>query len=212
MLIASYGIHRYIEWMNRWNLKKLGQFVRVAKAPSLSAAARELGMSQSALTQAIRGLETDLGFDVFDREHGFQLTGLGRELFPRAEAALARIEELAEEVAGMVAGRVGSLRIGCGPAVAEGLLGPALGRVLSACPGASIDVRIGRFPEFAGLLKSRGIDLLIGEASGLGSDAELVIEPLPAEEIVFFCRAGHPLAGATACHPPRVFFLPACGH
>jgi DNA-binding transcriptional LysR family regulator len=194
--------------MSRWNLKKLGQFVRVAQASSLSAAARELGMSQSALTQAIRGLEADLGFELFDREQGFQLTGLGRELLPRAEEALARIGQLEDEVTGLVEGRLGSLRLGCGPAVAEGVLGPALGRVLEAGGGATISVRIGRFTEFAGLLKKREIDLLVGEASGLAGDPDLVIRPLPPEEIVFFCRAGHPLAGLPRVTPVDFFSFP----
>jgi DNA-binding transcriptional LysR family regulator len=194
--------------MERWNLKKLGHFVRVARATSLSAAAREMDMSQSALTQSIRGLEAELGFALFDRERGFELTGLGRELLPRAEEALATIADLDGEMAGLVEGRLGTLRIGCGPTVADGVLGPALGRMIGSCGGASITVTVGRFPEFAKLLKKREIDLLVGEASTLAGDPELVIRPLAPEEVVFFCRAGHPLAGRARVTPVDFFSFP----
>jgi DNA-binding transcriptional LysR family regulator len=81
------------------NVQKIGHFVAVAKAKSLSEAARQLGISQPALTASIRKLEATLGFELFDREHGFHLSAMGTELLSRAESAFLHLLDLEREVA-----------------------------------------------------------------------------------------------------------------
>ena len=65
---------------------RLQYFVRCAVSPSFQAAARELGLTQGALSIAIRKLEDDLGAPLFDRHpRGISLTRKGEALFDRLQ-------------------------------------------------------------------------------------------------------------------------------
>lgn len=75
-----------------FNLRHLQAFVATARRGSLSRAAPEVNMSQSAVTQAIAKLERQLGLPLFDRQpSGVAATDAGRLLLPRAETALRTI-------------------------------------------------------------------------------------------------------------------------
>jgi DNA-binding transcriptional LysR family regulator len=72
-----------------FNLRHLRAFVSTANCGSLSGAAREVNLSQSAITQAIAKLERQLELPMFERQpSGVALTEAGRLLFHRACAAL----------------------------------------------------------------------------------------------------------------------------
>ncbi|GAC70164.1 LysR family transcriptional regulator [Gordonia soli] len=78
------------------DLWRLQQFVTTARAPSITAAAGELFISQQALSAALRGLERDLGVDLFDRgRRGTRLTPAGRELLASAPALLSAVRTAA---------------------------------------------------------------------------------------------------------------------
>ena len=109
------------------NLPRTLHFLAVAKAGNLSAAARELGISQPALSSSIRKLEEKLGFNLFDREHGFQVTDQGREFQIKAEGAVSRFDDLEREIESIRTGKLGVIRAACGPIVADGLIGPHFG-------------------------------------------------------------------------------------
>ncbi len=180
------------------NISKLSHFVTVAKAQSLSAGARELGISQPALTLSIRKLESVLGFELFDREMGFELTGLGRELLERCEPILNQVENLERQVSLLKDGQIGEVRVGCGPVFADGMMGPAVGRFLDQRPSINLKVQVKPFAELPVLLKRRQIDLFVADYTVIEDDPDFEIEPLPSNEVVFFCRPGHPLAGRKA--------------
>ncbi|KIT16838.1 LysR family transcriptional regulator [Jannaschia aquimarina] len=80
-------------------LDRLSAFLRVAERGSLTAAARDLGVSQPTVTRAIDGLEADLGASLLHRTtHSIALTEAGRMLVPRARRMLAAWEGLAEDL------------------------------------------------------------------------------------------------------------------
>ena len=176
------------------NVQKIGHFVAVAKAKSLSEAARQLGISQPALTTSIRRLESALGFDLFDREHGFHLTAMGVELLSRAESAFVHLRDLERELDLLRSGALGEIRIACGPTVADAFVGQAVGRLMKSRPEVKANVHVGPFEEMPKLLRERSIDFFIADYTLIERDADLEILPLAPMEILFFCRAGHPLA------------------
>lgn len=176
------------------NIQSTAHFLAVAKADSLSAAARELGMSQPALTTNIRNLEEKLGFDLFDRERGFRLTEQGREFQVKAAAPLSRLKDLEREVASIRTGTLGEIRAACGPTVADGIVGPAIGRLLTAHSGLNVHMTVAPFPAMPGLLRDRKIDFFIADYTRLSGTSNLEILPLEPQEILFFGRKGHPLA------------------
>src|SRR5215510_5765774 len=71
----------------RYTLRQLEVFLAVARSQSVSRAAEELAMSQSAVSSALADLEGQFDIQLFDRiGKRLQLSGLGRVLRPRAEA------------------------------------------------------------------------------------------------------------------------------
>ncbi|UXN68499.1 LysR family transcriptional regulator [Devosia neptuniae] len=93
-------------------LAAMGVFVRVAELGSLSAAGRDLKLSQPAVSQKISALEQHLGVRLVNRTtRQLALTEAGRTYYARAKPVLAAVDEAAELVAGAGAPLTGHLRI-----------------------------------------------------------------------------------------------------
>ena len=94
-------------------LRHLRTIEAVARHGSLTKAGEELYLSQSAISQQIRRLELELGFEVFRRtSRRVELTGEGRVILACAQRVLAEVDGLhyeLEEMAGLLRGQ---LRIG----------------------------------------------------------------------------------------------------
>lgn len=81
---------------DRLPLNALQAFERAARAGSFAAAAAELGVSPTAISQHIRLLEDRFGKQVFHRRpNGVELTDAGRDLFLRVAGAFAELSEAA---------------------------------------------------------------------------------------------------------------------
>ncbi len=88
-------------------------FLAVAEAGTISAAARDLGLSQPTVSQAIADLESSLGMPLFTRAHGMTLTSAGRAFEAPARRALRALDAArwsVEEIKGLYSGE---LDIGC---------------------------------------------------------------------------------------------------
>lgn len=80
-----------------FSIRQLRYFVAVAEAGQVSAAAKELFISQSAVTSAIQDIEKRLGRPVFTRTaRGVRLTDTGMALLPKAREILRMMSEAAE--------------------------------------------------------------------------------------------------------------------
>lgn len=179
--------------MATFDLKRLRQFVAVTESKSLSSAAREMGISQSTLTQSIRALEDGLGFELFDREKGFSLTPLGGDFLPQVQALLQVADDTEHEADLLCSGEAGSLKMVCGTTMAETMIPPAMARIARERPGLRIDLQVGDVREVPSLLRKRLIDLAVVEYTLFEHEPDLKIIPLPDQEVVFVCRSGHPL-------------------
>jgi len=96
--------------LERFHLDLLRQ---VDQKGTLTAAARGLGLTQSALSHAARKLEQELGAELWQREgRGLRLTPAGRHLLSFAERVLPQFEHAERVVTQMARGERGTLRIG----------------------------------------------------------------------------------------------------
>lgn len=94
------------------SIKQLQYFVKVAETGQLSGAARELYVSQSAITSAIQDLERQLNRPVFTRSaRGVTLTGTGELLLPKAREILRMVDEAAQ-VSTADQATTGTVRVG----------------------------------------------------------------------------------------------------
>jgi len=107
----------------RFSLEQLRAFTLSVERGSFSAAARELGKAQSAVSTAISNLELDLNLTLFDRSRREPtLTEAGRALLPQAQALLDQAQLFEGHADAMSAGEEGHLTL----AVEESLIGEPL--------------------------------------------------------------------------------------
>lgn len=191
-----------------WNLRQLTHFLAVVEASSLSKAARQLSLSQPALTASIRKLEAALGFEVFERKDAFRMTDLGKSFLPSARRALGQMDDLDREIALLRDGALGDLRVGSGPTVADSVVGAVIAGLLRRAPGINISMKVTDFHHLPALLREQKVDLVVGDITGAGYDPDFVITPLAPQEIKLFCRAEHPLAGRPSVSPAEFFQYP----
>ncbi|MCW3476491.1 LysR family transcriptional regulator [Limobrevibacterium gyesilva] len=129
--------------MVRENVNDLLAFLAVARERSFTRAAAKLGVSQSALSHTIRGLEARLGLRLLTRttrsvaptEAGERLLRTVGPRFDEIDAALAALSELRERPAG-------TIRITTGEHAAEAILWPVLAKLLPDYPDVSVEVII----------------------------------------------------------------------
>jgi len=93
------------------DLRAIEYFAAVAEGGTVRGAAARLGISQPALTEAIRRLEDEVGVVLFDRQaRGVTLTAYGRTLLRHARNLQASLKEAREEIAALRAGIAGRVR------------------------------------------------------------------------------------------------------
>ena len=129
--------------MPRENFNDLLAFLAVARERSFTRAAAQLGVSQSALSHTIRGLEERLGLRLLTRttrsvsptEAGERLLRTVGPRFEEIEVQLSGLSELREKPAG-------TIRITANDHAADGILWPKLAKLLPQYPDIKIEIMI----------------------------------------------------------------------
>ncbi len=126
------------------DLRQLRYFQAVAHAGRISEAARQLGLSQPALSIALRKLEDEVGVPLFDRDHrGVHLTAGGRELLDAVGQATLLIERGRERIAGLENEPIGRFVLGCPQVLGAYFLPGFAGAFLEAHPKIDLVVWCG---------------------------------------------------------------------
>ena len=129
--------------MSRTNLDDIAAFLTVAREGSFTRAAALLGVSQSALSQTVRGLEERMGLRLLTRTtRKVSPTDAGERLILSVGP---RIEEIDAELAQLTALRdkpSGTVRISAGEQAAELILWPAVQRLLPQYPDIAIEISV----------------------------------------------------------------------
>jgi len=121
--------------------------VRAVEAGGFSAAARELGLTPSALSKLISRLEDRLGVRLLHRTtRRLQLTPEGDAYYQRARMILEAIGEAEAEVSAAAGKPRGLLRVHCGSAFGLHQLAPAVPRFLARHPEIRLDLTIADRP------------------------------------------------------------------
>jgi DNA-binding transcriptional LysR family regulator len=173
----------------RYTLRQLEVFLAVARSESVSRAADELGMSQSAVSGALADLEQQFAIQLFDRVgKRLRLSALGRSLRPQGEA----LEEQARELEQALSARntIGPLRLGATLTIGNYVAMPLVARFLDEHPGARIELRIANTAEITRQVHNFEID--IGLVEGELREKDLRVTPWCDDELVVFCAPDHP--------------------
>lgn len=178
-------------------LHQLQAALTVAEKGSLRGAARELGMSQPALTHNIGELERELGAALFERRsHGMTPTPVGELFLRRAKVIASESRRAREEVAQFLGSDHGEVTV-CLSIVAHLVLLPmALPLFEQRFPHARLRVIEGSFPAVESRLRDGSVDFFIGPAPDESLSREFVLEQLFDNTRAVYARRGHPLAKA----------------
>ena len=131
-------------------LERLRIFVAVAEREHVTAAARALNLTQSAVSNALAALEAEHDVHLFDRVgRGVVLNETGRAFLPEARAVLARAAAAEAALADMSALRRGRLAVFASQTIASYWLPRRLVAFHKAHPGVELDVQIGNTREAA---------------------------------------------------------------
>ncbi|MCV6589477.1 MAG: LysR family transcriptional regulator [Marinobacterium sp.] len=154
--------------MNRW--EGIEAFVRVVRLGTLSAAARELGVSVSHISRGISRLESTLGAQLLVRTtRSVRPTDVGRAYFEQCQALLEGFAKAEQQVRDYQSEPVGLLRLSCGTVFGERYVAPIVNDFMAQYPGLELDLHLSNRPVD---LVRDGYDLAI--RMGMLRDSALV--------------------------------------
>lgn len=123
------------------SLRQLRIFWAVAHSPSLTRAAKQLGLTQPSLSQQLAKLEKALDGRLFDRiSNQLVLTDAGRFLLRKIETILAEVDEAEAGFAEFRIGRRGRIAVGALGSLARSLVPPAYAQALKTIPDLELDI------------------------------------------------------------------------
>lgn len=162
---------------------RLRVFRGVAQHLNFRVASEELLLTQPAVTQQIKALESELGTPLFDRSGGrVALTPAGLALVPYAEQLRRLSQEAREAVAAAVGTTAGELAIGASQTIGQYLLPRLLAAFLAESPRVQLSVSGGNTQTVLEDLRARRIQVAMIEGPVFGHDVR--VQPFMEDHLV----------------------------
>lgn len=175
------------------SVQRLKYVQALGKHRNFKHAATELGISQPALSKAVKQLEDQYGVVLFDRStRQVKPTEFGLILISYAERILPQYNEIEREIDLLKGFEKGRLVIGCDAFHAETEIAEALKKMLAEHPRLRYKVVSGHVDDLLRQLNEKHVDIVVGAP---------VDDPLPhldyeiytSPQAEMFCRPGHPI-------------------
>lgn len=182
-----------VEGAGRVTLRGIEIFLAVAEARSLTAAARRVGASPSAVSQQLAGLEAVLGSQLFDRgSRPMQLTPAGQILQRHAQTILNAAQEAQAELAMAELSGLTTLRLGVIEDLDADVTPHLLGGLATELRNCRFLLETGPSHHLRQQLEARALDLVVAADLGPTQAAgpELETHPLLADPFVAVAPAG----------------------
>ena len=169
---------------------RLRVFRSVARHLNFRIAAEELLLTQSAVTQQIKALESELDVPLFDRGGGrVSLTPAGASLLPFAERLAALAEEAREAVAAATGHHAGRLALGASQTIGQYLLPRLIAEFLKQNPRIQVSVMGGNTQTILEALVEHRVQLCLIEGPAMRRDVQ--VEPFMEDHMVCVVPSGH---------------------
>jgi molybdate transport repressor ModE-like protein len=183
--------------LDRLRIRHLRVLEIIDKQGSLGAAARELGISQPAVTLLLRELEQVFEATLVERDiRGARVTPQGRQALDRLVIAMSAIGQAVE--AAQTPSSIPTLRLGCVQLVGFTALPRILSRLLSQDALAYMQIQEGESQGLLRALAAGELDCAVAwldESTAVTADLDRFdIEPLWSGQMRVFSAADHPLA------------------
>lgn len=185
------------------SLRALRSFHAIIRSGSVTAAAREMGLSQPAASRLLAQMEQQLGFTLFFRKNGRLLpTQEGLTLFNEVDLALGSIERINSFARDIANFKTGQLKLVAPPSFSEGVLPPIIAAFLERHPSVRLTIDSRSIETTKSMIASGAADA--GFIRLPFDRPDLRSEKLVSNETVCVVPADSPLAGAKALDPPAL--------
>lgn len=152
-------------------LRQIRYFQSVVRNNSFSEAAEECHISQSAISQQIKALETELGFPLLERKNRkFVLTPAGEHFYKKSLVLVADYEQICRESARIARGEDAVLKIGFLRSYNSPEFRQALEEFSARYPDISVRLVYGNHEELFTLLRTGDADLVLNDQRRAFSD------------------------------------------
>ena len=179
--------------MRRLKLRELRILMAVIQAESMAKAARQLAISQPAVSRAIADMEHSLEVPLFDRTaRGIEPTRYGRALFRRSVAVFDELKQGVQEIAYLSNPEAGELRIGSSASLSEGIVLAIVNRLSRKYPQVVFHVVPGGALALRESLRERRIELGIARLPEAAAEDEVHAEILFEEPLVVVASTENP--------------------
>lgn len=181
------------------NLKQLEAFLWVVELQSFTKAARQLYMSQPAVSFQIKSLEEDLKVTLFQRrDKKVTLTEAGRLLYPEARQILKHYQKIKSVLDDLRGLKTGHLSVGAGTIPGEYLIPLLIGSYRQTYPGVQASLKVAGSGDVVRWMIEREID--VGITGAAIDEEELECTPWLPDRLVMIAPPGHPLVTGREIH------------
>jgi len=165
----------------RISLRQIEIFLNVVEAQNLTKVAKELGISQSAISMSIKELETILGRKLFDRiNKKLILNEIGRNFHQAVLPIYKTLSDIESEFQNSE--DKGNVRVGASTTIIDYLMPSIVCDYMSRYPNVKIDLKEGNTNDIINLVKEGKIDM--GFIEGSVEDSDIIKEAIGEDELI----------------------------
>ena len=169
------------EKKDKLTLRQLEIFLNVVKEGHLTNVAKAMGLSQSAISMAIKELEKILGNPLFDRiNKKLILNEMGRAFEKEVTPILKKINDIEYEFKNTV--NKGMVRVGASTTIVDYLMPPIICSYMNTYPDVKVALKEGNTKKIVDLIKEGELD--VGFIEGVANDPEIIKTIIGVDELV----------------------------
>ena len=162
-------------------LRQIEIFLNVVKSGRLTNAAKEMHLSQSAISMSIKELENILGRPVFDRiNKKLVLNEVGRAFHKEVDPIFKKLSDIEYEFKNSE--NKGMIRVGASTTIVDYLMPSIICAYMSAYPDVKITLKEGNTQDIADMIKEGSID--VGFVEGFVSGTDIIKEKIGVDELL----------------------------
>ena len=177
---------------HRVSIRQIEGFLLASELLSFSRASEELHITQSAFSQLIRELESQLGVQLFDRTtRRVHLTAAGEAMQLKMKRGLVAIDDACDEAQAIARVDRGHIRLASLASLAIGIVTRTLTQLRTAFPGISVSMREDANDRLVDLVAAGDTDLSV--CTEISSAPGLTFDPIFDDELVMVMKQGNPL-------------------
>ena len=163
--------------------RNISAFLAIAKYGNLTLAAKNIGLTQPALTKRLNNLEQQLQCKLFERHRlGVTLNPAGHSFLRRAVRVEQELLQASEELRSLEEAGLDVLRIGAGPLFHQRYVAPVFSKLLLEFPALRLDLTVSANELSIPELMKGDLDIVLGAIQPIGPDGAITLLPMTTLE------------------------------